>query len=305
MPKSNEEKNLNKIQRLLSFMDEDALTKEEFVRYFQIVIDLIKKLQQSNEDVVKEALDLLVKKFNLLEEDTIKKLNYNINQITKIVTKKKLDYDVNKISEGVKENVINEINKVKKQVENRLEEYENKKEEAGIKEARLIEEVTAKATELVKQEIKPLIPEMSELENNIPVLGKQIRNALELLQGDDRLEMSAIKDLTESLEKLEKRIMEEVKKKVVVTGSGGGAQNGGRIVKSYDLSASLNGVTKTFSLPAMWRVISVFSSSFPNAFRQTVDYTYDAGSHQITFTNEVDAATALSAGITITIIYAE
>jgi len=76
-------------------------------------------------------------------------------------------------------------------------------------------------------------------------------------------------------------------------------------IKLYDLSDQLDGVTKTFALPTFWRVISVQSSSTPNAFRPTTDYTTDAAAATITFTSEIDAGSTLSAGQTLTLIYAE
>jgi hypothetical protein len=84
---------------------------------------------------------------------------------------------------------------------------------------------------------------------------------------------------------------------------GGGASSGGRSVKAYDLSSSLDGVTKTFNLPALWRVISVHASSFPGVLRETVDYTWTSSS--ITFTTEISAASTLATGQTLIIIYAE
>lgn len=86
---------------------------------------------------------------------------------------------------------------------------------------------------------------------------------------------------------------------------GGGSSSGGRIVKVYDLSSQLNGVTKTFSLPAFWHVITVQSSSFPNAFRPTIDYTTDAGASTITFTSEINETATLATGQTIIVQYAE
>ena len=142
---------------------------------------------------------------------------------------------------------------------------------------------------------------LEEIEAGLPMLGEQIRDSLELLNGNERLKIDAIKDLREELE--------EIKKVKTSTGNlvyvGGGSSGGGRIVKSYDISGSLNGVLKTFSLPAFWRVISIHSSSFPNAFRVTTDYTTDAAASTITFTSAITAGTTLAAGQTIIIMYSE
>lgn len=140
--------------------------------------------------------------------------------------------------------------------------------------------------------LQPLIPEPRD---GSPDTAKQVRDKLEALKDDDRLDVSSIKGLEEYVKK---NASGEIK--YVPT-----ASSGGGIVKAYDLSGSLNGVTKTFALPAFWRVISVHLSSFPNIMRPTVDYTTDASAMSITFTSEIDAPTSLSAGQTLIIIYAE
>ena len=55
--------------------------------------------------------------------------------------------------------------------------------------------------EKVKQSI--VIPTIEELANDLPKLGERIRDGLELLQGDERLNKSAIKGLEEELKRIE------------------------------------------------------------------------------------------------------
>ena len=74
-------------------------------------------------------------------------------------------------------------------------------------------------------------------------------------------------------------------------------------IKNYDLSSSLNGVLKTFAIPANWQVITVVSSSFPSALRPVIDYTYTP--QTITFTSQIDAASTLATGQTLIIVYEE
>lgn len=76
-------------------------------------------------------------------------------------------------------------------------------------------------------------------------------------------------------------------------------------IKLYDLSDSLNGSTKTFALPAFWRVITVHLSSYPTPPRPTVHWTTDASAMTLTFTSEVDETTALATGQTCLVEYAE
>lgn len=150
-------------------------------------------------------------------------------------------------------------------------------------------------------ELQAKIPSITDLENKIPVLGIQIRDGLELLTGDERLDKSAIKGL-EDIEKDITNLKNNKGNKTIYTGTGG-SSSGGRNVQAYDLSSQLNGVLKTFTIPAFWRVISVHSTSFPFVFRPTVDYTTNGST--ITFTSEITADTTLAAGQTIIIIYAE
>lgn len=78
--------------------------------------------------------------------------------------------------------------------------------------------------------------------------------------------------------------------------SGSNASIAGRdLFKDIDISSQLDGVTKTFNLPAVWNIISVNLSSFPfGALRKGIDFTYTPTS--ITFTSEIDAASQLSTG---------
>ena len=158
--------------------------------------------------------------------------------------------------------------------------------------------------ELIIAEVVDAIkmPTLEDFSKDLPKYGPQFRDGLELLVGKERLSMKAIDGLLEALEDIKKRIG---RSGTQILGGGPGNGSGGRIVKIYDLSASLDGVLKTFSLPAFWRIISVQSSSFPNAFRPTVDYTVDGSAMTITFTSEITAATTLATGQTVTIIYSE
>lgn len=114
---------------------------------------------------------------------------------------------------------------------------------------------------------------------------QEVRDLLELLPEGEKLSIDAIENLREELSK---------KSKVVVSGGG---ITGRDIVKPYDLSPYLDGVTKTFNIPGTWYVISVATSSVPHALRPTIDYTWTP--QTITFTSEINADTTLAAGQTV------
>lgn len=124
----------------------------------------------------------------------------------------------------------------------------------------------------------------------------EIRDKLASIEEEeDKLPIDAIRDLRKELDEL---------KRHRDTGTGAIAIQRGA-VKAHDLSDSLDGVTKTFSLPVFWRVISVHLSSFPTILRPTTDYTTDGSLFKITFTSEINASTSLAAGQSLIIVYAE
>lgn len=116
---------------------------------------------------------------------------------------------------------------------------------------------------------------------------EEIRNALELLQDDERLDASAIKGLREFVEKHAPK-----------SGGTTGLIGRGR-VHDYDLSSYLDGATKTFNIPAVWAIISVVCSSAPGPLRRGIDYTHDAANSTITFTDAILAAGTLETGQTV------
>jgi DNA repair exonuclease SbcCD ATPase subunit len=133
----------------------------------------------------------------------------------------------------------------------------------------------------------PVLPDYTEkfksIEAKIPTIEKDY--ALQKEVNDLEKEIATMK-------KELKRISQ------LPTGDGGGIV-GRDLVRNYDLSGYLDGSTKTFNLPAIWSIVSVATSSFPNVLRPLIDYTYTGQS--ITFTSEIDASTTLAAGQTVVI----
>jgi hypothetical protein len=149
------------------------------------------------------------------------------------------------------------------------------------------------ASKLTIEQLKPLIPINTLKEEDLSKLGPIYRDALESLKNEDRLDASAIKNLDSYIKK------QSITSQQPIYVGGSGQHN----VIAYDLSSQLNGVLKTFNLPALWRVISVHSTSFPYSFRESVDYTWTLTS--ITFTSEINEQTTLASGQTLTLIYSE
>lgn len=121
-----------------------------------------------------------------------------------------------------------------------------------------------------------------------PDTPEQVRDKLETLQDDNRLDVSAIKGLDDKLKGVSKP-----------TYSVFGGRSGSNVVY-FDLSSQLNGSTKTFFLGTHFGIIAVFGSSTPFVFRPTVDYT-ESGKN-IVFTSGVDAQSMLAGGQTLIVL---
>jgi hypothetical protein len=82
--------------------------------------------------------------------------------------------------------------------------------------------------------------------------------------------------------------------------------HGGKSVASapkiYDLSSQLNGVLKSFTIPANLVITGVYGSSAPFTFAPITDYT-GSGTTTLTFTASVDAPSALVNGQTLLVQY--
>lgn len=178
--------------------------------------------------------------------------------------------------------------------ENYVLTTKDKKEIAKSIQIPVIEKVVERI-EIVKEQ--PIVTEVVRevavfskkmMEEAVPAMGERIRDSLELLPEGEKLKIEAIQDLRKELD--------DLKTRPVYMGGGGVTGQGARdLVKDIDLSASLDGVTKTFNIQAVWNIVSVSLDSYPyGTLRKTIDYTWTPTS--ITFTSTIDASTQLAAG---------
>lgn len=254
--------NLARLEKMIALVD-GSLTKDEFVTAFEEVMKLVLRIEKRNAD----AVDLI--------EQTWGKM-YGKMQNDHSMTLSEMKAGVDELFVG------EQLRKIKEDLTAKID----------IKLAEVKDGKTPTEKEL-KALIVPLIPPPKKSKDGSPDTPAQVRDKLETLKDEDRLDASAIKGLEKRLKKLEN----------TTTYSGASIGSGGNVVRAYDLSSSLDGSTRTFALPAFWRVISVHLSSFPNILRPTTDYTTDGSAFTLTFTSEIPD-NSISTGQTCIITYA-
>lgn len=184
--------NLEKLQQMIALAN-DGLSREEFVQNFAVIIDLIKKLQAST----KETMDALDTKY----ADKVTELT---NRLTSVG-----EQELAHTKQMAVEYCASELQKMLLKIDQRLSE---------IKDGEDADEtiIADKVSTQVLEDLKPLIPTIEAIEQDLPKLGTQIRDGLELLQGEERLDISAIKGLAEKLNRIDQSFRGEV-------GGGGGS----------------------------------------------------------------------------------
>jgi len=272
---------VTKLKELMTILN-DSIGKTEFSNAFKSLVDFVKKVEKDlafKIDSKTQEAEKELEEMNQLYKNTIQKIEAD-NETTLSNVKKWALESVGKLFAKSK------INEKLNEIDSAL----NRANNLTLPDASMIAQ---EAAQMAQDELLPLIPAKIVLEEELPKLGEPIRDALELLQDDERLDKSAIKGLQEELD----RILKIAESKTAVMGGGGvGKQN----VYYYDLTDQLNGVTTVFSLPAFARILKV--ETFSGAvLRPLVDWTADANAHTLTFT--IDAETYLATGQTCLVYY--
>jgi len=267
------ERLLARLDSVIQSIDSGAVQSDEFARAIKAILNVVKG--------IKLTLESDISLLKTGHEDKILEINADISQLEDFMR------EVESTStEYTKEQVLKLEDRIKSSIKDIRDSIPNMPDLSDI-----------------NSRIENAYKKFEEIENKKPeeIKATFIRDRLESLQDEDRLDASAIKNLKKYID-IELSKIKTSGKTVYV---GGGSSGGGRIVKSYDLFSQLNGVLKTFSLPAFHRVISVHSASFPFSFRENVDYTTDASAMTITFTSEIIPQETLATGQTVTVVYSE
>lgn len=164
----------------------------------------------------------------------------------------------------------------------------DKEDIAGKIEVPLVEKIVEKKETIIKEQ--PIVREYSKETKIEDISGEKIVERINELSIDDPENLIGIEHIKGLLKRLE-----AIERQGEHTAFG--IVSGRNIFTDIDLSPQLDGVKKTFNIPAVWNIISVDTSSFPHALRKGIDYTWTPTS--ITFTDEILASTTLASGQTV------
>ncbi len=176
------QEDLQNLQTLLSALRKDHLGREEFLKEFERVLSFIKQLKDTNKQVISGAYE----RVNLLA----------------LRLKENNEQDIQKAKQEMTELIEDYLAKVETATNQKMREVDEKVKELknGIDGKDADEQ--AIADKVLREVQSPII---EKIEKNLPKLGEPIRDALELLAGDQRLDKSAIRGLDELLEEIGKR----------------------------------------------------------------------------------------------------
>ena len=163
------EKNFKKLERLMNLMDDDALTREEFLKSFKAVLEFAQKMKQQN----------------MLEMERMEKVMSNLMERMKMESKTGME-DIRKqimfLCEAEMKKMQSEHEKMMTQIDKKMMDIKDGKD---ADETKIVSDVLS----LIK------IPEYKEtiLDN-----AEKIRDKLETLQGEEKLDRTAVRGITVS-----------------------------------------------------------------------------------------------------------
>lgn len=212
------DKNMQKLNKLLSLMDEDTLTKEDFLAQFENVLKMVKKIEEQNIQAI------------YMMKGTIDKLSEQV----KVETKDKTEMS----KQEMMDYCTKEMERMMKTHEDKMKAIDAKLEE--VKDGEPGQDADEESIiERVKESL--LEPVTNKVGESLPALATSVRDALELLQGDERLDVEAIKGL--------KEMIDEIKAKPL--GGGGGFSKiamESKLIDDETPSGTINGSNTVFTI---------------------------------------------------------
>ena len=273
------ESNLKKLGKLLSIFDEKKEEEAPKQKGNNLLMPILKELSVFMEDTVRKSdVQEMMSGFQRVLTQAIRDLKLELRE-------HKAGYDSK--SERVQTKVSELISEIRS-----LEKKINTSNEQALLQQifSVSKKIDTLASDIRKTEGK--IPKVPDHSNNFRNIERSLK---EKLTRNDVLDMlNGFTEKFDYIKELEKKFGKETK---IISGSIVGRD----IIKHYDLTQYLDGVTKTFNIPANWTIISISTSSFPHALRPLIDYTWTQ--QTLTFTDQISADTTLAIGQTVIITY--
>ena len=245
------------LQRLKTLNDMIAggLSREQFVALFTQVLDFVKKIDKGNSEMREKMEAMHERLMSQLTSDNAIQINSAMQEAKTMI--------INMFGASM-EKMSREHTKMMSEMKKEMEMMDRKM--ANIRDGKDADEAKI-VKEVLSQVPVPIIPTIEEIEKDLPELGAEIRNALELLQGKERLNKSAIEGLEEELEKIEAKITAIPKGRI-------GGMRKIPIVKRINLTSQIDGQTRSFSLPRdTVDILGIWGTQFPLNF-DTADWSF-------------------------------
>ncbi len=238
--------NLDRLDKFLTRMDSETLTKEDFLNAFSKVADLVVNIQKDQGNAITKLEETYKMMIDRMQND---------HSMTLADMKKQVD--------GLF-------------VKDRIVKMES--DHADMK--KMHEDMMNMADMKVKslKNGKDGMTGMRGLPGTLISAG-QVRDKLEQLKNDDRLDKSAIRGLDEMESKIEKA--SKMERTRIFAGPNANA------VQVEDLTAQCNGSNKSFITPSYRIPLMLLGKQGPFVYSPTADYTL--GNGKVTLTAAVDA----------------
>lgn len=196
-------KNINNLveSKMNNMLDiiESAMTKQEMLDAIADIIDYVKKAEKDLGGKIDTKTKTALNDLERFKQDYKKILDeLSLESSTKLsdIRQKALD----RVSEFfIKKNVTGQLNEINNKVNTKLGEVNSTLDDMRAFEFPTTGSIAEEASKLVTVE-------KLNLEEELPKQGKPIRDSLELLEGNERLKIEAIKDLRKELDELKKSV---------------------------------------------------------------------------------------------------
>ena len=168
---------LEKINKMMELMQNETLTPAEVEKLITMILEFISKAKKG---------------FDTVSESNLQKMQDFLDNIRSE-------------HRDIMGAMLQESKDVLAKCDKMCKEVLNAKPKDGVSPD--LQTIAYEASKLVDDKLRPLVPKIEDIEKDLPKLGEPIRDSLEILKGEDRLDKSAIRGLDdyEDVKKLAKQ----------------------------------------------------------------------------------------------------